>query len=145
MTTAADIIKGALRRIQVIASETPIEADEIQDGLEDLNDFGSQTETGFIALGFIPMSSAADTINIPLEANGFYKDHLAIYLAGQYGAPVPQTLLASAELSKAMVLNTFQGPIDVEFPDTLPLGTGNTCDNTFENQKFFKPNNSENF
>ena len=145
MATAADIIKGALRRLQVIASETPIEADEIQDGLEDLNDFGSQTETGLIALGFIPMSSAADVINIPLEANGFYKDHLALYIAGQYGAPVPQTLAISADKSMAMVLNTFQGPIDVEFPDTLPIGSGNDCDLNFENQRFFKPNNSENF
>ena len=145
MATAADIIKGALRRLQVIASETPIEADEIQDGLEDLNDFGSQTETGLIALGFIPLASAADIINIPLEANGFYKDHLALYIAGQYGAPIPQSLVNSATISKELVLNTFQGPIDVEFPDSLPLGSGNTCNDTFVNRKFFNPNSSENF
>ena len=32
MATGADIIKGALRRLQVIASETPIEADETPAG-----------------------------------------------------------------------------------------------------------------
>jgi len=56
MTTAADIIKGSLRRLQVIESETPIEASEIEDGLEDLNDFGSSHETGFFSAGIFSCS-----------------------------------------------------------------------------------------
>ncbi len=145
MATAADIIKGALRRIQVIGSETAIEPDEIADGLEDLNDFGSQNEVGVVALGFTQLSDTGDTVSIPIEAVGYFKDHLAIYMAGQYGAPVSQSLMLSAENSQMAVLNAFQPIIDVEFPDTLPMGSGNDCDQTIEDQRFFDSNSIVNF
>jgi len=145
MTTAADIIKGSLRRLQVIESETPIEASEIEDGLEDLNDFGSSHETGFLALGFSPVANTADLINIPRPAVGYFKDALALYIAGQYGTPVPQTLVISAQMTQERALNAYQIPIDVEYPDTLPIGSGNECDLLTTNQKFFKSNNKENF
>jgi len=145
MTTAADIIKGSLRRLQVIEDETPIEASEIQDGLEDLNDFGSAHEVGFLALGFAPVENTGDTINIPRGAVAYFKDALAIYIAGQYGAPVSQSLIISHEKTKSAALNAYQQPIDVEFPDTLPIGSGNECDLITTDQRFFKPNNKENF
>ena len=145
MATAADIIKGSLRRLQVIEDETPIEPSEIQDGLEDLNDFGSSHEVGFLALGFAPVENTGDTVNIPRGAVGYFKDALAIYMAGQYGAPIPQTLITSAQMTKSAALNAFQVPIDVAFPDTLPIGSGNECDLISEDQRFFAPNNKENF
>jgi len=141
MTTATDIIKGALRRLQIIGSETPIEADEIADGLEDLNDWASAIETGKLSLGFVPVGAPADTVNIPREAVAMYKDNLAIYIAGQYGAPVSQTLIKSADDSMRLALNTFQPLIDAEYPDSLPLGSGNHCD-TYDQEYF--PNNSAN-
>ena len=145
MATAADIIKGALRRLQVIGSETPIEPDEIQDGLEDLNDFGAELEVGTIALGFTQMANSADVINIPLEAVGMYKDHLALYIAGQYGAPIPQRLILSSEKSMSRVLNAFQPVIDVIYPDTLPIGSGNECNTIINPEHFFPSNPDKNF
>jgi hypothetical protein len=145
MATAADIIKGALRRLQVIGSETPIEADEIQDGLEDLNDFGSSHEVGFLQLGFSSLSSQSDSVSIPEGAIGYFKDALALYIAGQYGAPIPQSLVMSHEKTKAAALNAFQPVINVEFPDTLPIGSGNNCDLNIEDQRYFTPNSTENF
>ena len=145
MATGADVIKGALRRLQVIEDETPIEPSEINDGLEDLNDWGSAHEVGFLELGFVPLNAAANTINIPFQALGYFKDHLAIYMAGQYGAPIPQTLMLSADKTMRMALNAFQRPIDVEFPDTLPIGSANECDSTINNEHFFPTNSDENF
>lgn len=145
MATAADIIKGALRRLQIIGSETPIEAGEISDGLEDLNDFGSSHEVGFLQLGFEPVADTGDNINIPIAAVGYFKDALALYIAGQYGAPVSQTLLIAHDKTKSAALNAFQAPIDVQFPDTLPIGSGNECDLITEDQRFFNPNSKENF
>jgi len=145
MATAADIIKGALRRLQVIGSETEIEPDEIADGLEDLNDFGSNHEVGFLALGFVPVENTADTVNIPRGAVGYFKDALGLYIAGQYGFPIPQSLILSAARSQSNALNAFQNPIDVEFPDTLPVGSGNECDLIIDDQRFFPPNSIENF
>ena len=145
MATAADIIKAALRRLQVVGSETPIEADEIQDGLEDLNDFGSSHESGFLALGFVSLANSADVVNIPLDTVGYFKDAFALYIAGQYGAPIPQSLILSHDRSKASALNAYQPVIDVEYPDTLPIGSGNECDLNVEDQRFFNPNSTENF
>lgn len=145
MATAADIIKGALRRLQVIEDETPIEASEINDGLEDLNDWGSAHEVGFLQLGFSPVQNTGDTVNIPREAAGYFKDHLALYIAGQYGTPIPGTLVDSASKTMTWALNAFQRPIDVEYPDTLPIGAGNQCDLITEDQRFFNPNSKENF
>ncbi len=145
MTTAADIIKGSLRRLQIIGSETTIEPDEISDGLEDLNDWAIGIEHGKIALGFAPVNLSSDTVNIPREAVGMYKDNLAIYMGGQYGTPISQSLAKSAEDSMALVLNMFQGSIDVAYPDTLPIGTGNECDLLVEDQRFFNNNNEDNF
>lgn len=145
MATGADIVKGALRRLQVIGSETPIEPDEIQDGLEDLNDWGSALEVGTIALGFVPLENSGDTINIPREAEGMYKDNLAIYMAGQYGAPLAQSLIKSASDSMTRVLNAFQAPINPSLPDTLPIGSGNQCYDDFDDRRFFNQNQKENF
>ena len=71
MATGADVIKGALRRLQVIEDETPIEPSEINDGLEDLNDWGSAHEVGFLELGFVPLDQPADTINIDKISKNF--------------------------------------------------------------------------
>jgi hypothetical protein len=145
MTTAADVIKGALRRLQVLGSETPIEADEIEDGLEDLNDFGSGHEDGFLSLGFARVANPADEINIPASAVGYFKNSLALYIAGQYGAPIPQSLILSHSNSQSAVLNAYQSIINVEFPDTLPIGSGNYCDLIIEDQEFFSANSDRNF
>jgi len=145
MATAADIIEAALKKIQIIGSETPIEDDEIADALADLNDWGSELEASTLQLGFTPVSVPGDNINIPVQVVGMYKNNLAIYLAGEYGAPVTQTLVKSARDSMDRALIAFAPNIDVEFPDTLPIGSGNNCDLVIEDQRFFGPNSVENF
>ena len=145
MATAADIIKAALRKIQILGSESPIEAEEIADARSDLNDWGSELEASTLQLGFSPVSLPADTVNIPAQTVGMYKNNLAIYLAGEYGAPVTQTLAKSARDSMDRALIAFAPVIDVEFPDTLPIGSGNECDLITRDQRFFKPNSTENF
>lgn len=145
MATAADIIKGALRRIQIVGSESPIQDDEIVDGLEDLNDWAIMLEASTLQLGFSPVSQPGNTISIPAQCVGMYKDNLAIYMAGQYGAPIAQTLAISARESMNQALIAFAPVIDVEFPDTLPIGSGNQCDLITRDQRFFKPNSTENF
>lgn len=144
MATASDIIRGALRKLGVRDSETPIEADEIADGLDDLNDFGSTLEQT-IPLGFVPLSSVGDEVNIPREAVSMYKLNLALYMATDYGVPIPQTLVMTAAEAKDRVMTAFQSPLDVSYPDSLPIGSGNDCDYYYEDQKFFSSNNKDNF
>ena len=145
MATAADIIKAALKKIQIIGSETPIENDEISDALADLNDWGSELEASTLQLGFSPVSVPADDINIPVQCVGMYKSNLAIYLAGEYGAPVTQTLVNSARDSMDRAMIAFSPNIDVEFPDTLPVGVANECVSIANPNKFFPSNKKQNF
>ena len=145
MATAADIIRGALRKIQTLGSESPIEPDEITDGLEDLNDWASALEASKLQLGFSPVANPADTVNIPSQCVGMYKNNLAMYIAGEYGAPITQTLAQAARDSMNQALISFAPVIEVEFPDTLPIGSGNECDLITRDQRFFKPNSTENF
>jgi len=145
MATAADIIKGALRRIQIVGSESPIEADEIADGLEDLNDWATSLEASTLQLGFSSLSNTGNTVNIPDQCVGMYKDNLAIYIAGQYGAPVEQSLTKSASESMNKALIAFAPLVDPELPDTLPIGSGNQCDLITKNQKYFKSNTDRSF
>lgn len=145
MATAADIVKGALRRLQIDGVSSPIEPEEITDGVEDLNDWGSAHEVGFLQLGFTPVSVPADQVSIPVEAVGYFKDHLALYIAGQYGAPIPQTLALSAKDSKNRALNAFAPVINVAFSDTLPVGVANECGATINPENFFPSNLDQNF
>ena len=145
MATAKDIVVDALKRSGIIESETPIEDSEVTEGLKMLNDWGSMIESSVVQLGFVPLANSTDTINIPRDAELFYKTNLAIYIAGDYGAPLPQSLLAVAKDSRNATVNRYTSPPDVAFPETLPVGSGNECDAGYFDDRFFGPDEKVNF
>ena len=145
MATAQDIITGALRRAKIVSAEIPIEASDLANGLEDLNDWASLLEVSTIALGFTQVSNATDEVNIPLEAVGMYKCNLAVYMSAQYGLPTDALLLNDANETMKQVLIAFAPTLDVDFPDTLPLGSGNQNQLTNNNRRFFNQNQDTNF
>ena len=143
MATGTDIIEGALRKLKVISPEIPMESHYSDNGLVDLNDFGLLLETS-LPLGFTALSSASSAVNIPVEAVGMYKSNLAIYLAPQYGKTLDPLLLKEAGDSKKAVLRAFQQTLEVDFPDSLPMGSGNSG-LAYDEQEFFPANKDVNF
>ena len=144
MATANDIVTRALTRLGIRASETALQADEIQDGIDLLNDMLSGWEEAGYNLGFSPIQGVSDEVRIPRGANAAVIDSLAIAMAPEYSRPISAALAASAKLSMSNMLsaNVFIG--DVDMPDTLPLGSGNQCDDG-DDRRFFSQKPKENF
>jgi len=140
MTTASDVINGSLRKLGINASETGISDAEMADGLEDLNDLGE-------ANGLFPaMSSASDTIRVPRGLDGALKLVLAEKLQPDY----PNVQL-SPQLAKAFVSawddiwRISNGSIVVNFPNTVPQGSGNQDNAYLWGDEFFNQQETPNF
>jgi hypothetical protein len=144
MVTATQIINGAYAELGIIASETAIEASELQFGLEVLNDMLAEWEAGSLQLGFAVVENATDEIRIPRKAHRAVKLNLAIALAPSFSRPVTLDLRESARASKSTLLSSTIN-LNVQYPDGLPLGSGNECEQFTEDQKFFPTNSERNF
>jgi hypothetical protein len=146
MATATEIITRSLTRLGIRAAETAIEASEIQDGLDLLNDMLSNWEEAGYNLGFSPIANITDEVRIPRGANQAVIDALAIFMAPEYSRLVSAELAASARMSFENMLraNVFIG--DVDMPSTLPRGSGNQCDDdTWFDETFFPQKDKRNF
>lgn len=145
MASATKIITRALTRLGIRASETAIEPDELQDGLDLLNDMLSNWEESGYNLGFSPIAGITDEVRIPRGANAAVIDSLAIMMAPEYSRPVTPVLAATAKLSFENMIraNVFIG--DVDYPSTLPRGSGNQCDDTWFDSAFFPEKDKRNF
>lgn len=144
MPTYNDIVKGALKHISVGTAESPLTPDEAQDGLSDLNDMLSAWEVGGLALGFIPVTDINSVAELPDGAIGAIKASLAMRLAPQYGKIVSPSLIELIRTSFNDVLVAYAPHINVQYPDTLPMGSGNECPGLLDNV-FFPVNQKQNF
>lgn len=144
MATGTEIVTRALTRLGIRASETALEASELQDGLDLLNDMLSNWEESGYNLGFSPIANLTDEVRIPRGANAAVIDGLAILMAPEYSRPISQALLTSAKLSYQNMLNANVFIGDVDYPSTLPKGAGNECDNLLDDT-FFPEKDKRNF
>lgn len=138
--TAAQVIKDAMLEIGGIASESPLEPDEISDAIRYMNRFMARIAADGINIGYTVVSTLADIITIPDGAIDGLVSNLALRLHPQYtapGTPISLTLAQAGEdgLKTMRALAIFSiGP--TAFPNTLPVGSGNEdgfagCDNHF--------------
>ena len=143
MATANDIIISAARRAGIHTNNSPLEADEVQDGLELLNDMLASWEP-LLNLGFSPVANVSDEIRIPRETNAAVIDIFAVRLSPEYSKNVHPALAESARGFWKDLLNaaTFIG--DVDYPATLPLGSGNQCTDMYD-WRFFPQKDRDNF
>jgi hypothetical protein len=144
MATANDIITRAFKRAGILAAESALEADEIQDGLIMLNDMLSSWEPVH-HLGFAPVDSVADEVRIPRYAEAAVKDSLAIHLCTEYSRPVSQALAASAQMSLSAMMTVNVDLSNVDMPSTLPYGSGNEASDGVDDATFFPQHNKANF
>lgn len=143
MATAADFINGALVHLTVKSAETSLQPDEIQDGLVALNDMLSSWEVSGRPLGFTRVAGIADTVNVPQWAERAIKAALAVELAPSYERIISPALAVIVSDSEKALLRTILSIGPAEYPNTMPMGSGNVCGP--DDRRFFPDKGRVNF
>lgn len=143
MATASDVVNRALTKAGIRADESTVTASQMNDGTDALNDMLISWENSGILLGFQPVSNSADEIRVPRHALAAIKSNLAVFLAGEYGRPANAILLAEAISTKDDLLTSLVQVGDVEYPSTLPQGSGNHYYD--DDLRLFPESKNENF
>lgn len=135
METAASIISDALQEILVQASEQSLEAVDFQTARRYLNRM--MATTPFNLLGFTEVTNPSDSITIPDGAIEGVVFNLAKRLLTTYDVALTTELLQSARDGLAEIRKIAIVVKPTSFPCTLPIGSGNEQENTFNNQHFY--------
>ncbi len=128
MATAAQVVKAALQRVLVQASEAPLEADELNDAIFAMNNYMLDLDASGIALGYTEVSDLGDEVTIPAGALRGLIANLAIEVAPDYGGQITEGLVKAAREGLKTMRKLGQGAITSVYPSTLPIGSGNEGD-----------------
>lgn len=125
MATVADVAKRSLSRILVQGSEAPLQADEYQSFVEDLNNYMASLEANGIHLGYTIVYNLGDEVTVPMGALGGIIDNMAVRVASDYGMTASPELITSATIGLRSMRMLGQKRPKSQMPGTLPVGTGN--------------------
>ena len=128
--TAGDVIKDALGEIVVLGAEAPLESVDAQAGIRYLNRMMAAFDGDGIDLGYTEVSGLADIITVPAGAIAGMIAQLAVMLFAQFsqGEAIPADLVARALSGKNTMRNLAVTVGATEYPNTLPIGSGNEWD-----------------
>lgn len=135
METAQSIINDALQEILVQASEQPIQPVDFQTARRYLNRM--MDITPFAGLGYTAVTLPSDLITIPDAAIEGVIFNLAKRLLTTYDIPLTAELARSARDGLKEIRRITVTTQATAFPCTLPIGSGNEQENTFNNQHFY--------
>lgn len=135
MATAAQLVKQIANRILVRESEAPIPADEAQDILFGINSYMAAQAANGINLGFTRLEDLGDTVTVPDGALMGIIANVAINMASQFGVSVSPSLGEEARIGLAAMRKLGVSVAAMEYPDTLPVGSGNEGD--WDTQHFY--------
>jgi hypothetical protein len=134
MTTASEVIAAALGQTLTRAGDIPLESNETEQGLFQLN---TMMASWSLALGYTIVSSMSDTITTPDYAIDAIVQNLAVRLAPSFGGLVDADLRENARQTKKDMLRQAVRIGPAKMPSTLPRGTGNN--RVFQNSAFYQP------
>ena len=145
MTTVSQIINGAAEHIGVKTAEIPLQPDDFQVILDNLNDMLTEWSDLGLTPAFQEVSNGTDVVSIERNAVSAVKSNLAMLIAPSFQKVITQglALIAGNTLSKLETSVVHIG--QVAYPDTLPTGSGNGCPDSFRDDRFFPSNKPENF
>jgi hypothetical protein len=123
--TAGQVIRAALQKILVQASEADLVASEYQDAIISLNAMMADWENSGISLGYTAVSDLADTLTVSDGAIRGIINNLAIEVSPDYDVTPSPLLMAAAADSMKTIRKLGQSLFATEFPVTLPIGSGN--------------------
>ena len=105
MATNLQTISRALRMIGVLDIEETPSASMSTVGLKCLNEMLLRWEANNVPLGYSSQTSLSATIPVPDEALGAVAYNLAMELAPEFGATIPQIVAAQADMGYRRLLN----------------------------------------
>lgn len=143
MTTALTVIQKALSKIGVRSREVDLTTDEISDAIDELNDMMYEWDADGLNLGYTTVTASTDTVTTPDWSMGCIKNNLAIRLAPDFGGEVTQALIHLADMGYETIVNRNVSLDNVDFPDTLPIGSGNTEVSVYSNIYYTTNNDDE--
>ena len=145
MATMIEIVEDALEEIGVKTAEISLTSDELQSGIRRVNDMLAEWSDLGLTPGYIEVLNGVDTLNVDRNAISAIKYNLAIRLSPSYQKPITQALAMLASETKSALETSAVFIGDVAFPDTLPLGSGNECEDFYDETRFFPQNEKVNF
>lgn len=145
MTTATQIINGAAEHIGVKRAELALQPGDFQVILDNMNDMLTEWADLGLTPAYQEVFNGDDVVAVDRNAVSAVKSNLAILIAPSFQKVVTQALgiIARTTLSKLETSVVFIG--EVAYPDTLPTGSGNDCQDSFRDDRFFPTNKKENF
>ena len=145
MTTALEIVNGAAEEIGVKTAEIALEAEDYQIIFNRMNDMLLEWADIGLTPAFNEVFNPSDVVEIDGNARRAVKTNLAVYSAAAFKKVVSPALaeMASVTVARLQASTDFIG--DIEFPDTLPIGSGNQCESVETYRRFFTSNKETNF
>ena len=134
MTTATELVTAAFGKILVRSADIPLEADELADGIDQLNRMMSAWNLA--ALTYTTVTSGGETLTVPAYAEDAMVFGLAKRLAPDYGTALTAEFEMNVKESKKDLLKQAITFGRTPFPSTLPQGSGN---NRYLNDRDFYP------
>lgn len=138
---AEELIRDALQELGRQAAEQPISGDDTATGIRYINRMFRGVD--YLGLGFTVITSASQTVTIPAYAEEWAVLKLATRLAAQY-PPTDQVMIIAENEREAwanLLIQHQEAPV-MSYPDTLPIGSGNTCGGVYD--PVFYPTDEQN-
>ena len=135
METAQSIINDALQEILVQAAEQPIQTPDYQTARRYLNRM--MATVPFVGLGYTAITEPSELVTIPDAALEGVIFNLAKRLLSSYDMPLTSELLLNAKNGLNEIRRLTVKVLPTNMPCTLPIGSGNEEENTFNNQHFY--------
>lgn len=143
MATAGQVLKAALQRILVQASEADLEPDEYQDAIFAMNNYMLALDADGVKLGYTEINNLSDTVTVPTGALRGVIANVAIEVAPDYGGQVTDVLAVTAKMALDIMYKIGSSPMSTRLPSTLPIGSGNEHDFGFQYSHFYQGSEDE--
>ena len=135
METAQSIIDDSLQAILVQASEQPIEPVDFQTARRYLNRM--MATTPYNNLGYTIVTQPNDPVTVADGAIEGIVFNLAVKMLATYDMPLTAELNQNAKDGLQEIRRIAVTVQPTAFPCTLPIGSGNEQENTFNNNHFY--------
>ena len=135
---AGDLIRDSLTELTIQAQEQAIPAVDLNTGVRYLNRMMQMLDAEGVKLGYTLVDSPNDTLTVPAGAYEGIMFNLALRLASGFDVAVSPSLGVNARESKKVLYKLGVSLNKMNFPSTLPIGSGNEGNaELYEEQHFF--------